>query len=120
MLRAIVLASFVVSILACSSRTDVVPGDSDVSSASTSCVDFAATDAEMQCTTSTDCTWFDETHVCPGDPSCGGQNPINKTGFARFAQETGAIERTPVSCGVARASGCQAGRCVLCDGPSGC
>jgi hypothetical protein len=77
------------------------------------CVDFTVTDADRTCASTADCTWVDELHVCSGDPSCGFQNPVNKTAAARYHAATDGISRTPVNCGAPAPVACVASRCVL-------
>jgi hypothetical protein len=76
------------------------------------CVDFAITPADLACETTSDCTFVDELHVCPGDPSCGFENPVNKAAAARYTSATSGVPRTPVQCGVATPVVCMNHVCV--------
>jgi hypothetical protein len=76
------------------------------SASSGSCVDFTVSADDLACTTSSDCAWIDELHVCPGDPSCGGEIPVNVAAEARFRSATGGVSRTQVECGAPSPVGC--------------
>jgi hypothetical protein len=70
------------------------------------CVDFTIGSADLSCNVASDCTFVGATHLCPHDPSCGPENPVNVAGAARYAQATSGVPLTQVECGVAAPVGC--------------
>jgi hypothetical protein len=122
MSRAAILVSLVFTVasaVACGG-TDSSPSSNGSAATSPTCADFVVTDDDKVCTVATDCTFVAALRVCSGDPSCGGQVPMNRAGAARYGRETASIERTQASCGAPAPEACVKGRCVVCNNPADC
>jgi hypothetical protein len=76
-----------------------LPASSGGCSSSAGCVDFTLTSADTACNVDHDCTFIDALRVCPGDPECGGEVPVNLAAEARYASATQGVPRTSVLCG---------------------
>jgi hypothetical protein len=77
------------------------------------CVDFSITPADLTCSVASDCTYVGSLHLCPKDPSCGEEHPVNVAAAARYARATAGVPLTPVECGAASPVGCVQGQCAL-------
>jgi hypothetical protein len=70
------------------------------------CVDFVIGSADLSCNVASDCTFVGALNLCPYDPSCGPENPVNLAGAVRYAQATRGVPLTSVECGAASPVGC--------------
>jgi hypothetical protein len=108
--------AFVV-LAACGGKTsDPAPPDTTRDIAmfvATGCVTFDLEPEDAACTVDSDCSFIDELHVCAGDPSCGGEIPVNVAAADRYARAVAGIPRTQVECGVAAPVRCVAKKCAV-------
>jgi hypothetical protein len=77
------------------------------------CVDFSITPTDLTCSVASDCTFVGSLHLCPMDPSCGDENPVNLAAAARYQRATADVPVTQASCGAASPVGCVQGRCAI-------
>ena len=78
-----------------------------------SCVEFTITSADLACSVDADCSFIDELRVCPGDPECGPENPVNVAAADRYQKGVAGIPRQPVECGAPSPVGCVNRRCAI-------
>jgi hypothetical protein len=90
--------------LACGSSTGT-------GAAPPACVDFTIERGDTSCATDADCAWVGALHVCPGDPSCGPENPVNVAAANRYEHAIAGVPLTPVSCGAPAPVKCVANVC---------
>jgi hypothetical protein len=83
------------------------------SSSPGSCVTFTVAAADVACSQASDCTFVGALQVCPGDPSCGDENPVNNAAAQRYASATAGVPLKQVECGAPSPVGCVAQKCVV-------
>jgi len=88
-------------------------GCSSSSSGSSACVDFTVTSADLTCSVSTDCTFIGALTVCPGDPSCGDETPVNTAAASRYDKAVSGVPTRQVECGAPSPVGCVNKQCVI-------
>jgi hypothetical protein len=77
------------------------------------CVDFTVTTADLACSADDDCTFVSDLHLCPGDPSCGFENPVNVGAAARYTKATAGVPVSEASCGAPAPVRCVNQRCAV-------
>ena len=110
------LLAFALVPAACGARTpdtgSPVAIDSAVNRESNGCVTFTIAPDDLACSADVECTFVGALRLCPGDPSCGLENPVNVATVARYERVTAGVPVTPVSCGAPTPVRCVAGRCA--------
>jgi hypothetical protein len=101
---------------ACGARTpdtgSSVASDSAVDREANGCVTFTIAPEDLACSADADCAFVGALRLCPGDPSCGPENPVNVATLARYEHATAEVPVTQVSCGAPSPVRCVAGRCA--------
>lgn len=101
---------------ACGARTpdtgSPVAIDSAVNRESNGCVTFTIAPEDLSCSADVDCAFVGALRLCPGDPSCGAENPVNVATLARYERATAGVPVTTVYCGAPSPVRCVEGRCA--------
>ena len=110
------LFAFALVPAACGARTpdtgSAVSTDSAVDRDANGCITFTIVPDDLSCSADADCAFVGALRVCPGDPSCGFENPVNMATVARYERATGGVPVTPVFCGAPTPVRCVEGRCA--------